>query len=812
MANPQPGGGSRVVTEPNGSCFTVLHSEFATSIIGNPAKTAFTPTFLASAWNDEGWFSFTMPRSGDYAASYNDVTGEVAWNDPVLGHGFRTFPILNDPRHERGTQEFEIILTAPPIDPTLDMPYAIFGLEAFWQPPLTQWELDRGNIRPDDVVNSIAFYSSTRVPMHSSPFDGDKYQSCKAFHLYRPLATDDLGNTHVVEWELDVPNGILRIIWDAWFQTAAYPVVIDPTVGYTGNGLSVDNTGDYILVGSYVSGVAGDANPGTFTFRGMCLQPGYSIVVMAAAYQGTTPYNANPTNSPKVSGDATITMTSAVMATYTVPITWTGILNATSYWIATNNQIVPANSDRGSCAYDTGGVVGFYVQRVHNNTMPATFPATNGPFNDRVTAYVTYSASGGGAVTGTATIAFAKPSFVGNGTNTPAAAVTGTATIAFTKPVLAASGTNTPAAATTGTATIAFKVPALAGNGTNTPAAARTGTATETFVVPALAGSGTHTPAPAVTGTATETFAVAALAGSGTNTPVGAVTGTATETFIVAVLAGNGTVTPAAPRTGTATETFTVAVLAGSGTNTPAPARTGTATETFAVPSLAGLGSVAAGVAISGTGTLTFTVAVLASSGTVVAAITGTGAEAFAVAALAATGIVSTGTDQIVSCSIGAVFHVTELPSGIVAGLTSSTYIDDFTFVAPYVSDAQPFPMYMLMYPDWPLNGLSRRIDLLNGQASQGIINVDTLKLLAIVAKHVGIAGTGSIRVQTDPTNGFPIDTLIVYEGGGVVIHTDPALVGVAVSPTRRYLEVTASGAGGVVSIGMIFAAGALHP
>ena len=118
--------------------------------------------------------------------------------------------------------------------------YIIKGADEFnffFQPALTQKEIDEGTFRPDNVIGSYAVYHQTKG---NHRVGSTNYATGKAFHIYRPKVIDTLGKE---EWvTLDYKNGVLSIIVpQAFLDTAIYPVKIDPTFGLTTNGATFNN-------------------------------------------------------------------------------------------------------------------------------------------------------------------------------------------------------------------------------------------------------------------------------------------------------------------------------------------------------------------------------------------------------------------------------------------------------------------------------------------------------------------------------------------------------------------------------------------
>ena len=129
--------------------------------------------------------------------------------------------------------EFEIILRERPASNVVEMAIEAEGLKFYYQPELTQEEIDEGAYRPEEVVGSYAVYHATCGQMHKKE-DAEKYQTGKAFHIYRPKVYDANGNWIWGELNIDAEAGILSITVDQqWLNNAVYPVRVDPTFGYT---------------------------------------------------------------------------------------------------------------------------------------------------------------------------------------------------------------------------------------------------------------------------------------------------------------------------------------------------------------------------------------------------------------------------------------------------------------------------------------------------------------------------------------------------------------------------------------------------
>lgn len=101
-------------------------------------------------------------------------------------------------------------------------------------------DIYEGIERPDNVIGSYAVYHKTKGGMNDAL--GMDYKCGKAFHVYRPEAIDNKGDKIWGLLHLDEQAGILTISIDqTWLDNAIYPVIIDPTFGYTTSGGSTIN-------------------------------------------------------------------------------------------------------------------------------------------------------------------------------------------------------------------------------------------------------------------------------------------------------------------------------------------------------------------------------------------------------------------------------------------------------------------------------------------------------------------------------------------------------------------------------------------
>ena len=135
----------------------------------------------------------------------------------------------------------------PEKDVVLDIDFPE-GLEFLKQYELTEEEKKAGFERPENVIDSYAVYWKKK---------NNKYKTGKFCHIYRPKLIDARGVEVWCNQEIDAQAKTLTIDLDQdWLKKAAYPVILDPTFGYTTQGSS-----SYQRSTGYIMAVGLDANP-----------------------------------------------------------------------------------------------------------------------------------------------------------------------------------------------------------------------------------------------------------------------------------------------------------------------------------------------------------------------------------------------------------------------------------------------------------------------------------------------------------------------------------------------------------------------
>lgn len=154
---------------------------------------------------------------------------------------------------ENGGHEIEWLLPKKPKSNILRATLLYKGNVKFcYQPELTQVEINDGCVRPENVVGSYAVY----IDKSNHKLNGKNYATGKIEHIYRPQAIDANGNKTWCELyipesgQADIPINITVTIPQKFLDEAVYPIVVDPTFGYTTVGGSTYNTSSNTIYGT----------------------------------------------------------------------------------------------------------------------------------------------------------------------------------------------------------------------------------------------------------------------------------------------------------------------------------------------------------------------------------------------------------------------------------------------------------------------------------------------------------------------------------------------------------------------------------
>ncbi len=286
--------------------------------------------------------------------------------------------------NEFGGIDQVITLLSKPTSNLIIFDYEATKLIPYLQPPLTPEEVAEGCVRPDHVINSIAWYHNSKGGWVTPADVGKGITTGKAFHQYRMMATDALGNKVWTDWELiNTSQFGLRIPTQFW-NNAIYPVVIAPvgdTFGYTGAGASNFATAVDALYGQVgtpasngiVDSISAsiDISLGSNFKAVLVLESNLNIVA-----NGIGDETADSTDSKHWGVFTYTTKPSVVATTNYCPSYVLGALNAGQY-------------------YDTGGTGNQRLVDLSNSYSSPTNPTDGTRSTAKYSIYCTYTPDGG---------------------------------------------------------------------------------------------------------------------------------------------------------------------------------------------------------------------------------------------------------------------------------------------------------------------------------------------------------------------------------------------------------------------------------
>ena len=278
--------------------------------------------------------------------------------------------------------EIEVILKEKPktnvVTFTLDN---YQNLDFFYQPALTQQEIDEGASRPENVIGSYAVYAKEKA---NHIIGQTNYGTGKIGHIFRPKIIDSAGTG--VWGELHIENGLLSVtIPQSFLDTGIYPIIVDPTFGYTTQGTSGSSGIANIIAGSvFTSTEAGTVTQMTAYMANTASPDGDQAGQLLAIY--TTGYSLitnGGTTAAVIAGTNWKTFTFAVNPT----------ISATNYVLVAHSQAQLANQEL--LYFDAGSAnQGLTDANTYTGSALSSFasPTLN---NNKYSIYATYTASGG---------------------------------------------------------------------------------------------------------------------------------------------------------------------------------------------------------------------------------------------------------------------------------------------------------------------------------------------------------------------------------------------------------------------------------
>jgi len=205
--------------------------------IGDSKQPDFKPQVKLMRWDNEVNFSI---RAEEDNTAILEVEGEKI---KYKAKDYEVHMYDKPDASEEGGFEFEWVLKKKPKSNVLTATIQTKDLQFLYQGELTKKDIEDGCRRPENVIGSYAVYHASKGLLNNS--NGKDYKVGKAFHIYRPKATDANGKWTWCDLHVDEDNGLLTVtIPQKFLDDAEYSVVVDPTFGYTTGGGSTTSVTD----------------------------------------------------------------------------------------------------------------------------------------------------------------------------------------------------------------------------------------------------------------------------------------------------------------------------------------------------------------------------------------------------------------------------------------------------------------------------------------------------------------------------------------------------------------------------------------
>lgn len=202
--------------------------------IGDEKQEQFYPQIKTKHWDNECNFSIRLIDE-DYENGIIRTTDDEKVEWERNGRIARMYE--KETGDEDGGFEFEVEIASKPTDNELLFSIQTKGLRFYKQRGLTEEERLQGYEEVEEhVLGSYAVYHQSKKHNRTN---GKHYRTGKAFHIYRPWAEDANGVRVWCEMNIDVERGVLSVVIPQKFlDSAQYPIIVDPTLGYTTLGSS----------------------------------------------------------------------------------------------------------------------------------------------------------------------------------------------------------------------------------------------------------------------------------------------------------------------------------------------------------------------------------------------------------------------------------------------------------------------------------------------------------------------------------------------------------------------------------------------
>ncbi len=340
--------------------------------IGDIHEVDFMPQVKIKRWYNDTNLSIRISEVADPSTPEVLTSGDkVLYKKDTFEARFYLLPDCDLCGGAPRASEFDVVLYTKPSTNKIDFTITSKNLIFAKQLPLTPEEIYEGVTRSQEVVNSYAvFHASKR---------GGVYGTGKAFHIYRPIIYDAndnyvYGDIHIYPAR-DGGIGTMTIeIPQEFLDNAVYPLIVDPTLGYTTLGGSSTGDKDTINGNEYTSPDIGSL---TSMSVGVSSGSGTGRSIKAAMWLASTDARIDYTNTIANSSNGWNTVAFANLPKDII---------ATTYKLGWKSNVTQTKF-----AFDTATTLPtFYEDQAFANTMPDPLSPTTAT-NRQWSIYATYA-------------------------------------------------------------------------------------------------------------------------------------------------------------------------------------------------------------------------------------------------------------------------------------------------------------------------------------------------------------------------------------------------------------------------------------
>lgn len=314
-------------------------NDFIETEVGDLKQDKFFPQVKVKRFDNEFNLSVRYKHNGNGKETVEEKDGKVIWKQGKEEARFYEI---------EGAHEFEVILKEKPESNIIEFTLQTKGLDFYYQGELTEEEIAMGHERPENVIGSYAVYSSKKKINYSH---GKKYGVGKICHIYRPKIIDSNGNFVWANLTINEKCGIMIIeIQQEFLDSAAYPVIVDPTIGYNvaGGSSAVAGSADFAIANVYNNLVAatGDVSTG-ISFYAKKNNNNESVTVSLYTFSGGEP-------DTRVGTESTINVNSTTAQWWSSPTTSDALTNGVEYCVAYGSWGGTVGNENTRVYYDSG--------------------------------------------------------------------------------------------------------------------------------------------------------------------------------------------------------------------------------------------------------------------------------------------------------------------------------------------------------------------------------------------------------------------------------------------------------------------------